>query len=325
MSTFFITGVAGFIGSKVAEMLLRQGHQVHGIDNLNDYYDPILKLWRLEHLQRLSSDGQFHFHKCDVENYECLQASLDKVKHIDGAIHLAARAGVRASAIDPRAYLATNVFGTLSVLELCRNLRIPKLVIASSSSVYGSHNSMPYQEDADVSRPLSPYAASKKAAEDLCFSYHHMYKLDISALRFFTVYGPSGRPDMGMFRFIRSIVEGQSVKVFGDGSQSRDFSYVEDIARGVIAALKCTGFRVFNLGANHPVKLTTVFKTIEQLAGKTAIIQHYPPNPADVPATWANIARAGLELGWAPNTCLETGIENSLRWYVDNQMWACHL
>jgi UDP-glucuronate 4-epimerase len=325
MSRYFITGVAGFIGSKVAEMLINQGHHVHGIDNLNNYYDPILKLWRIEHLQKLSCKGQFQFRKCDVESYECLQAALEKTSKIDGVIHLAARAGVRASAIDPKAYLETNVLGTLSILELCRNLQIPKLVIASSSSVYGSHNLMPYQEDADVSRPLSPYAASKKAAEDLCFSYHHMYNLDISALRFFTVYGPSGRPDMGMFRFIRAIVEGQSVKVFGDGSQSRDFSYVEDIARGVIAALKCTGFRIFNLGANHPVKLTTVVGTIERLAGRAAIIQHCPPNPADVPATWANISRAGSELGWAPSTCLESGVENSLKWYIANRSWAYNL
>ncbi len=242
MSKYLILGGAGFIGSHVGELLLAQGHTVHCLDNLSNFYSPILKHWRLEQLQ---ASQEFHFHECDIEQAEQFHRVVEGLGPLDGVIHLAARAGVRPSVQNPRAYFDTNVLGTLNVLNVCHALGIPKLVAASSSSVYGENNPMPYQEDANTNRPLSPYAASKKAGEELCFTYHHLYQLDISLLRFFTVYGPAGRPDMSMFRFIKAIVEGEPLTLLGDGLQVRDFSFVQDIARGVIAALRPTGIPGF--------------------------------------------------------------------------------
>ena len=322
MSLFLITGVAGFIGSRVAGLLLHEGHTVHGIDNLNDYYDTRLKTWRLS---ELAAYPAFSFDRCDIEQSADLTRSARRFGQIDAIFHLAARAGVRPSVIDPRAYLETNLLGTLNVLDMCRAFSIPKLVIASSSSVYGASREMPYQEDRDNCRPLSPYAASKRAAEDLCFTYHYLHKLDISALRFFTVYGPGGRPDMAVFRFVRGVVEGEPLTLFGDGNQSRDFSFVDDIARGAIQALKPTGFRVFNLGANHPVTVNAAISIIERLSGKTAIIHHHPLDPSDVSDTWADVSRAKAELGWSPLVSLEAGLGHAIRWYVDNRAWASRL
>ncbi len=322
MSKYLVLGGAGFIGSHVAELLLAQGHTVHCVDNLSDFYNPALKRWRLEQLT-LSSD--FHFHEFDIERTGQFHDLVEGFGPLDGVIHLAARAGVRPSVQSPRAYFETNVLGTLNVLDVCRNLGIPKLVAASSSSVYGEHNPMPYREDADTNRPLSPYAASKKAGEELCFTYHHLYRLDISLLRFFTVYGPAGRPDMSMFRFIKAIVEGQPLTLLGDGNQVRDFSFVRDIARGVVAALRPTGYRVYNLGANHPVKLNLIIETIEKLSCLKAVIHRQPADPTDVSATWANVTRAREELNWEPSVGLDEGICGALQWYLANREWACRI
>ena len=320
MNSYFITGAAGFIGSRVAELLLREGHAVTCMDNLSDFYDPLLKLKRLESLQRYPG---FEFLLGDIEDPAQLRAAA--TGRYDAVIHLAARAGVRPSVQDPAAYMRTNLLGTLNVLNLCRDLSITKLVSASSSSVYGSNNPTPFQEDFDTNQPLSPYAASKKAGEGICYTYHHLCKLDISVLRFFTVYGPAGRPDMSMFRFIRAIVEGQPITVFGDGSQMRDFSYVDDIARGIIASLKPCGFRIFNLGADDPVKLSRMIELIEEISNKPALIHYQPLDSSDVPATWANIARARAELGWKPEVRLEQGTRNAVQWYLEKREWAQQL
>lgn len=322
MSSYLVTGGAGFIGSQVAELLLTGGHRVHAVDNLSDFYSPILKQWRLDQLSRFAA---FDFHQRDIEHGDRFLELARSVGPLDGVIHLAARAGVRPSVQNPLAYLQTNLLGTLNVLEVCRQVGVPKVVVASSSSVYGEHNAMPYREDADTNRPLSPYAASKKAAEELCFTYHHLYGLDISLPRFFTVYGPAGRPDMSMFRFIQAIVEGEPLTLLGDGQQVRDFSYVGDIARGVVAALRPTGYRIFNLGANHPVKLNRVIEAIEEASGRKAIILRQAADPTDVTATWADVSRASEELDWTPSTGLEEGVRIALQWYLDNREWACRL
>lgn len=319
MSNYLVLGSAGFIASRVSDILLWQGHKVTGLDNLDGFYSPILKNWRITQLKQHCG---FEFQQSNIENFNALYGVAQDFGPFDAVIHLAARAGVRPSVQNPWAYLNTNVTGTLNVLELCRQLDIPKLVIASSSSVYGAHNPMPFREDADTNRPLSPYAASKKASEELSFTYHHLYGLDISLLRFFTVYGPAGRPDMSMFRFIRSIVEGQPITLYGDGLQTRDFSFVEDIARGVCAALKPTGYRIFNLGANHPVELRSIIESIERFSHRSAIIHHQDADPTDVPATWADVSRAKKELDWEPTVGLEEGICHALKWYQTNRNWA---
>jgi nucleoside-diphosphate-sugar epimerase len=318
MKQYFVTGVAGFIASRVSELLLRQGHAVHGIDNLSAYYNPLMKLRRLERLQKKYPN--FSFVRGNIE--EPLQLRAAAKDKYDAVIHLAARAGVRPSVQDPAAYMRTNLLGTLNVLDLCRDLQIEKIVNASSSSVYGSDNPTPFHEDFNTDSPLSPYAASKKAAEVLCSSYHHLYRLDISVLRFFTVYGPAGRPDMSMFRFVRAIVEREPLTVFGDGSQLRDFSYVDDIARGVIASLLPCGCRIFNLGADSPVRLSRVIELIELACGKEAVIRYEARDVSDAPATWAHVGRARSELGWTPEVPLEEGIRRTLTWYLDNREWA---
>jgi len=322
LSNYMLSGGAGFIGSHVAELLLAEGHSVHCVDNLSDFYSPVLKRWRLD---QLTSSRRFYFHEADIEDTDRFQDLVEGMGPLDGVIHLAARAGVRPSVQNPRAWFNTNLMGTLNVLDVCRTLGIPKLVAASSSSVYGDRNPMPYREDANTDRPLSPYAASKKAAEELCFTYHHLYGLDVSLLRFFTVYGPAGRPDMSVFRFVRAIVEGQPLTLLGDGLQVRDFSFVRDIARGVVAALRPTGFRVFNLGANCPVKLNDVIGTIEKLACQKAIIHRRPADPTDVSATWADVSRACDELDWEPSVDLDEGICGALKWYLTNRAWACNI
>jgi nucleoside-diphosphate-sugar epimerase len=202
---------------------------------------------------------------------------------------------------------------------------VKKFILASTSSLYGAHNPLPYSEDADTNRPLSPYAASKKAAEALCYSYHHLYGLDVSIPRYFTVYGPAGRPDMSMFRFVQWVSEGRPVTIFGDGTQSRDFTYVDDIARGTIAALKPVGYGVFNLGSDTPVVLNDALHLIENLLGKKAVIQFRPAHRADVDATWANISTAREKLGWQPQTGFEQGTRNLVGWYQQNRSWASQL
>ena len=314
----FLTGCAGFIGAKTAKLLLEQGHEVVGVDNLNDAYDPMLKRWRLSQLE---GKPNFHFQRVDISEWESTQRVFEAHMPYDAVVNLAARAGVRQSVENPWVYVATNTTGALNLLELCRQHGVRKYVLASTSSLYGN-NERPFREEMPTDRPLSPYAASKKGAETLCYTYHQLYGLVITVLRYFTLYGPAGRPDMSIFRFIRWIAEGEPIQVFGDGLQERDFTYVDDIARGTIAALKPLGYEIINLGGDRPVSLQWIIETLERLLGKQAVWQTQPMHPADVKATWADITKARTLLGWEPQVSVEEGLHRSVEWYLANRDWA---
>jgi UDP-glucuronate 4-epimerase len=322
MSTYVVTGCAGFIGAKVTELLLNDSHSVIGIDNLNDAYDVRLKHWRLKQIRERRG---FEFNPLDILDRAALDRLFESRGRLDGVINLAARAGVRYSTENPWVYVDTNVTGTLNLLELCRKYRVAKFVLASSSSLYGKDNPVPYSEDQPTDCPLSPYAASKKAAEALCYSYHHLYGIDITMLRYFSVYGPAGRPDMSPFRFVQWISEGRPVTLYGDGQQSRDFTYVDDIARGTIAAARPLGCATINLGSDRPVVLNAMIRKIEQQVGRRAIIDRQPAHAADVLATWADITRAGQQLAWEPAIDFDTGLARLVQWYRDNQAWASEI
>lgn len=315
---YLLTGTAGFIGSQVAHQLLDEGHHVVGLDNLNDAYDRRLKDWRLARLQ--TREG-FSFHKLDILDREALHQVAAATK-FEAVLNFAARAGVRPSVTNPWIYAQTNVTGALNLLDLCRELAIPKFLLASTSSLYGKHNQRPFSEEADTSRPLSPYAASKGGAEMLAHTYHYLHGLDVSVLRFFTVYGPAGRPDMSIFRFVQWIAEGRTLRLYGDGSQQRDYTYVDDIARGSLAALQPVGFEVINLGGDQPVSILEVIQQIEQLLGKSANIDQLAPAPGDVPATWADVSKARQLLDWQPEIDLAEGLSRSVDWYLEEREWA---
>jgi UDP-glucuronate 4-epimerase len=312
-----VTGCAGFIGSKVSEVCLRDGHEVIGVDNLNTAYDVRLKEWRLS---RLAGVSGFAFVRADVVDRTTVRALFSQ-HSIDTVINLAARAGVRRSLVDPWAYFETNITGTLNLLEGCREHGVVKFVLASTSSLYGD-GQRPFREDQPTDRPVSPYAASKKSAETLCYTYHALHGLDITVLRYFTVYGPAGRPDMSPFRFIRWIAEGDPITLYGDGSQERDFTYVDDIAHGTLLALKPLGYEVINLGSDRPVTIGQFIRILEQRLGRTARIDRRPSHPADVRATWADITKARRLLQWAPKTSLEDGVGAAAAWYEEHRSWA---
>jgi UDP-glucuronate 4-epimerase len=326
MAHYLVTGCAGFIASKVTERLLAEQHTVVGIDNLNDAYDVRLKHWRLDQIR---DHSQFTFHQLDIAHRaavtELFKQQASKQPPFDAVINLAARAGVRQSVQNPWVYIDTNVTGTLNLLELGREYRVPKFVLASTSSLYGQNNPTPFREDANTDQPLSPYAASKKAAEALCYTYHYLYGLDVTVLRYFTVYGPAGRPDMSLFRFVQWISEGKPVKVFGDGQQSRDFTFVDDIARGTIAGLRPLGYEVVNLGSDRPIVLSQAIELVEELVGQTAKVDYQDRHPADVLATWADIEKAKAMLHWQPQTSFEEGVSQLVNWYRANQAWASQI
>jgi UDP-glucuronate 4-epimerase len=324
MSRYLVTGSAGFIGAQVCTQLLGQGHQVVGIDSLNNAYDIRLKQWRL---QKLQAAAGFAFSRGDLSDRVVIETLWNKHdgNAFDAVINLAARAGVRQSTENPYVYFETNVSGTLNLLELARLGGVKKFVLASTSSLYGAENPRPFHEDASTDKPLSPYAASKKAAEAMCYTWHFLYGMDVTVLRYFTVYGPAGRPDMSMFRFVQRISEGKPITLFGDGSQERDFTYVDDIARGTIAAVKPLGFETINLGGDRPAKILDIIAMVEQFTGKKAIIEQKPAHPADVPATWADIGRARKLLNWEPQTKLEEGVHKLVEWYRAEQSWASQI
>jgi nucleoside-diphosphate-sugar epimerase len=309
-----VTGCAGFIGWKVSQQLLEMKKNVVGIDNINDYYDPALKRWRLGSLKKYPG---FSFHKVDIGNYKRLKRVFDD-NRVDAVINLAARAGVRASVEDPWVYLETNTKGTLNLLECCKDHKVKKFILASTSSLYASLD-MPFKETSRTDTPLAPYSATKKGAEAICHAYHYLYGIDISILRYFTVYGPAGRPDMSIFKFVKNMDAGKAIPLFGDGTQTRDFTYIDDIADGTIRALKPMGFEIFNLGSDHPFKLNYVIGLLEKHLGRKAKIKRFKLHPADVTATWANIDKAGKMLGWKPKMPLEKGIENTVKWFMDNK------
>lgn len=311
-----VTGCAGFIASKVSELLLKRGDKIIGVDNFNDAYDVNLKKWRLEQLFKFDN---FVFHKKDITNLSQLEKIFNH-DTFDAIINLAARAGVRSSVENPWIYFETNINGTLNLLDLCKRYHIKKFILASTSSLYGEIN-LPFKEDKKTDYPLSPYAASKKGAEALCYTYHYLYDIDISILRYFTVYGPAGRPDMSIFIFSKKINNDEVISVYGDGFQQRDFTYIDDIAQGTIAALKPLGYQIVNLGSDYPVKLSYVIKLIEENLDKKAKINYLPKHPADVPATWADINKARELLSWKPKIKTEEGIKRTVDWLKENWAW----
>ncbi|ADR18321.1 GDP-mannose 4,6-dehydratase [Calditerrivibrio nitroreducens] len=312
-----LTGAAGFIGSWTAKKLLSLGYNVVGVDNLNDYYDVRLKQHRLD---ILNEQKGFHFHRLDIENFGALEVLFDMYK-FDAVINLAARAGVRYSIENPFVYYNTNTNGTVNLLELCKKHKVDKFVLASTSSLYAGQE-MPFTEDKPVNTPISPYAASKKGAEVSCYTYHYLFGIDVTVVRYFTVYGPAGRPDMSIFRFIKQIDAGEPIIIYGDGSQSRDFTYVEDIAEGTVRALKKVGYEIINLGNNNPNKLSEAIRYIEDYIGKKAVYEYRPFHKADMLATWANIEKAKNMLGWTPKVDLKEGIKRTIDWYKDNYDFA---
>jgi len=317
MPKILVTGAVGFIGWKTSEMLLKQDYEVIGVDNMNDYYDIKLKEWRLN---RLRGFKNFKFYKLDIENHEALKVLFEDNPGIEAVINLAARAGVRYSIQNPWIYFRTNTIGNLNLLELCKDYNIGKFVLASSSSVYAGHP-MPFKEDLPVNNPISPYAASKKAAEVCCYTYHYLHGIDVSILRYFTVYGPAGRPDMSVLRFIKWIDKGEPLILYGDGTQRRDFTYVDDIAEGTIKALRPLGFEIINLGNSNPHELKYLIGLIEESLNKRAIIDYNPFQKTDMKHTWADITKAKDLLGWEPRISLEEGIDRTVKWYLDNKSW----
>ena len=244
------------------------------------------------------------------------------MKSFDAVINLAARAGVRYSVDNPWVYVETNVIGTLNMLELCKQSGTKKFIFASTSSIYGANPPYPTPESASSSEPLQPYAASKKGAEALCHSYHHLYDIDVSVVRYFTVYGPAGRPDLAMFRFVQWINEGRPVRVNGDGNQSRGFTFIDDIARGTILALKPLGYEIINIGGHEVITINDSIKLIEELSGKKANVQYGPPNPADMFTNWADVSKAKKLLGWEPQVGLREGVKKLIDWYATERSWA---
>ena len=324
MAKYLLTGAAGFIGFRVAQMLLAEDHTVVGVDNINDAYDVRMKYYRLDILRR---EHNFHFHQvdiCDFKSMHSLFAELPGQDNppFDAVINLAARAGVRQSLIDPWAYVSTNISGTLNLLELCRKYAVNKFVLASTSSIYGANAPLPTPEDADSDQPLQPYAASKKGAEVLCHSYHFLYDLDITVFRYFTVYGPAPRPDMVMFRFTQWLHEGLSLKVNGDGEQSRGFTYIDDIARGTLLGLKPLGFEIINLGGHETIKINELIHLLERISGKQAKVEYFSRHPADMLANWADVHKANQLINWEPQVALTEGISNLVDWYKSEQSWA---
>ena len=323
MANYLVAGAAGFIGSKIAESLLKAGNNVKGIDNLNNAYDVRLKHWRLRHL---SNYPNFSFHSFDISEKETVEnVDLlidDQSVSFDAVINEAARAGVRQSVENPWVYVDTNLTGTLNLLELCRQREIPKFILASTSSVYGANAPLPTPEDAESDRPLQAYAATKKAAEVLCHSYHYLYNIDVTIFRYFTVFGPAGRPDMSIFRFIQWISEEMPVKLFGDGEQTRGFTYIDDIAAGTILGLKPLGYEIINLGGHETISINALIHTLEEMIGKKAKIETFDAHPADMRANWANVEKAKKLLNWSPKVSLRNGLAKAVAWYQAERDWA---
>jgi len=293
---------------------------VAGVDNMNDSYDVRMK----EHRLRALKDRKgFSFFKLDLAE----RATVEELSShkFDAVIHLAARAGVRDSVLDPWAYVDSNMTGTLNMLELCRQKKILKFVLASTSSIYGADAPLPTTEAAESNRPLQPYAASKKGAEAMCHVYHFLYGIDVTIVRYFTVYGPAGRPNMSMFRFMQCISEGKPIQLLGDGNQTRGFTYIDDIARGTILALKPVGFEIVNLGGHESISINDLIAMLEKFIGRKATVEQLPAEKADMSASWADVSKAGKLLGWEPQVGLESGIAKMVEWYKAERSWASQI
>jgi UDP-glucuronate 4-epimerase len=309
---FLVTGGAGFIGSHVCERLLRSGHAVWALDDLNAFYDPAIKRRNLDEITAVGA--KFTFVNGDLTEARGIDQLLSSTR-FDQVIHLAARAGVRPSLEDPALYQRVNVEGTVNVLEAARRHGVKKVVLASSSSVYGVNQKVPFAESDPVWLAISPYAASKLACEALGHVYHHIYGLDVAMLRFFTVYGPRQRPDLAIYKFARLIAAGKPIPVFGDGTTARDYTFVSDIVDGVMACTERTfGYEIFNLGNSHTVTLTRLIELIEKSLGKPAKIERLPIQPGDVPITYADLTKSHRHLGYSPKVRIEEGIPRFVEW-----------
>jgi nucleoside-diphosphate-sugar epimerase len=318
---YIVTGAAGFIGSRVSEMLLGQGHFVLGIDNLNDSYDPQLKHWRLQQLEKYPD---FEFHENDISDIESMKAVCDHRQYA-AVFNIAGRAGVRASVENPWLFVQSNTIGTLNMLEICRMYGIPKFILSSTSSMYGENAVFPTPETAESNLPLQPYSASKKGAEAMCHAYHYLHGIDVTVFRYFTVYGPAGRPDMVMFRFAKWIAEDEDVILFGDGEQSRGFTYLDDIARGTIQGLKPVGYELINLGGHEVISLNEMIRILEQKIGKKARVVYLPEQKADIRCSQADVSKARQILDWEPQVSLDQGIQSLVDWYARERDWAVNL
>ena len=312
MKRILLTGAAGFIGSQVADALLARGDEVTGIDEFNDYYDPAIKR---RNIAAARASSRFRIEEMDLCDEARLRAVFERERP-DVVVHLAARAGVRPSLQDPNLYHRVNVIGGQHILDACRDFETPHLVFASSSSVYGGSTDVPFRESNPVMRPISPYAATKRMNELQAHVYHHVYGLNVTLLRFFTVYGPRQRPDMAIHKFTRSITEGRPLPMFGDGSAQRDYTYIDDIVDGVLRCVdKPFGYEIFNLGESRTTKLCDLIEMIAQAVGKPAVIERLPDQPGDVPITYADVSHAREELGYSPSFSMEEGLRRFVAWF----------
>lgn len=319
--TFLVTGAAGFIGARVCARLLSDGHAVVGVDNLNDYYSPRLKSHRLS---GLAAHEGFRFHEMDIESLPRLE-EVFAANDFAAVVNLAARAGVRYSMENPHVYMSTNAQGTLNLLECMRKHGVKKFVLASTSSLYAGQPT-PFVETLPVNTPISPYAASKKAAEVMAYTYHHLFGIDVSVVRYFTVYGPAGRPDMSPYRFIKWIAEESPITIYGDGKQSRDFTYVDDIAAGTVEALRDVGYEIINLGGGRePVTLLDMISMLERKLGRRARLDFRPFHSADMMETSADISKASRVLGWSPKVGMDEGLDRTVEWYQSNSRMVLEL
>lgn len=309
--TFLVTGAAGFIGSHLCQRLLERGARVVGLDNFNDFYDPALKR---RNVQAMLAQASFRLVEADIRERERIFQVFAQEKP-GTVVHLAAMAGVRPSIQNPALYTAVNVDGTVNVLDAAVAHGVKRFIFASSSSIYGNNPKVPFSETDPVDQPISPYAATKKAGELICHTYHHLYRIPITCLRFFTVYGPRQRPDLAIARFLELIRQDKPIPLYGDGTASRDYTYIDDVLTGVLAAIeRCRlngpggGWRIYNLGSNRPISLRELVSTIEKVTGRKAQIQYLPAQPGDVERTWADLTRARQELDYQPRVALEDGI-----------------
>jgi UDP-glucuronate 4-epimerase len=309
-----VTGSAGFIGSHLVERLLRDGWTVIGVDSFDGFYDPQIKR---HNVAASLSNPRFHLVEADIRD----RAAMDRAvaDGVDVLIHLAARAGVRPSIAEPALYADVNINGTVVLLEIARERKVPKFIFASSSSVYGNNRKVPFSEDDNVDFPISPYAATKKAGELICHTYHHLYGTAITCLRFFTVYGPRQRPDLAIHKFARLIEQGKAIPVFGDGSMMRDFTYIDDILNGVVAAVdRCSGYEIYNLGESRPISVNDLIRELEAALGKKAVLNHLPLQPGDVQRTYADVTKAERDLSYNPSTDIRAGLARFVAWLRQN-------
>jgi UDP-glucuronate 4-epimerase len=306
-----VTGAAGFIGSHLCQRLLGEGWAVVGVDNFDDFYDPKIKHSNIE---TCLQNKRFRLVEADIRD----AAKMNKIaaEGADIIVHLAARAGVRPSIAQPGLYADVNVNGTVALLEAAKNNRINKFIFGSSSSVYGNNRKVPFSEEDNVDFPISPYAATKKAGELICHTYHHLYGISVTCLRYFTVYGPRQRPDLAIHKFARLIEQGKPIPVYGDGSMMRDFTYIDDIIDGTMAAISnCSGYNIYNLGESRPITVNALIAEIEKALGKKAAIEYLPLQPGDVERTYADVTKAGRDLGYFPNTEISAGLKRFVEWF----------